>query len=964
MKRLLVLITFLSLSFASYSQYWQKTYPYNSAVPCKSQIIDLQQTADGGYIALENIIRNLNLPYPGIPDTTSSLLKTDANGQLQWRKPIFPTANTLQQGISVVQTPDLGYLVSGVEYNQHTIISGSIFIHFAMKVDMNGDSLWRQSLDTVVYGVTDFNYLNAVVSTDGNYVLSTSSFDISNFSSDSTIVQKVTPQGNLIWKKSYSFVESARVSAMPGNDIMLATVKDDFSTGLLVRINEQGVVTGSSVVNDYWPYVHKMESTGSSNGVFLLRKWVSSKAEIVKYDVSGNIDWEYQHPGPNSFSNYCTDLSLVGDSSTILFINDNGIEHTAVLLDTSGNLIWTKSITDNNVSWADDEVSTVTSGLSGNSVFGGRYFGQSTIWNINAQSYVFTNQVNGQVFYDFNNNCLSDNNETSLANWVVEAEQNGFHYYSLTDSLGNYSMNVDTGNITVSITPPFNNYLWQPCSGSQNFTFATLLDTVTVDFGIQTNSLCPVMNVDVSTPILRQCCTNTYTVNYCNTGAQNATNAYVEVDIDPALIVTNSSIPWTTVTGNTYTFPIGTVNISDCGQFTISAIFDTTTTITLGQTHCTEAHIYPDSTCAVPNNWSGANVRTSGECLGNSILFKIYNIGTVDMPQNRTYFVIEDDIIMLQGTFNLLQGDSLAIPVTTNGSTYRLVAQQENNHPFSQFSTVAFEGCTTNSNFSTGFVNIFPNNNGAPYSSIECIQNIGSYDPNDKQALPKGWGVPNYVLANTEIDYKIRFQNTGTDTAFTIVVRDTIDTDLLDINTIEFGASSHNYQAQILGNGVVKFTFANIMLPDSNVNEATSHGFLKFKIQQKLNNPLGSEIKNTAAIYFDYNPPIITNTVLRTIGQMALLVKTNEPLAVEERMSKVSVFPNPFLEQAVFRFDDNESRDVHFMVFDVTGRMVFEENYQSVNQFDFNRQNMTSGLYFYVIKSNGKTINKGKIIAQ
>ena len=56
------------------------------------------------------------------------------------------------------------------------------------------------------------------------------------------------------------------------------------------------------------------------------------------------------------------------------------------------------------------------------------------------------------------------------------------------------------------------------------------------------------------------------------------------------------------------------------------------------------------------------------------------------------------------------------------------------------------------------------------------------------------------------------------------------------------------------------------MLPDSNVNEPASHGFIKFRIQQKASNPTGARIENTAAIYFDYNAPVLTNTTWHTIG--------------------------------------------------------------------------------------------------
>ena len=55
------------------------------------------------------------------------------------------------------------------------------------------------------------------------------------------------------------------------------------------------------------------------------------------------------------------------------------------------------------------------------------------------------------------------------------------------------------------------------------------------------------------------------------------------------------------------------------------------------------------------------------------------------------------------------------------------------------------------------------------------------------------------------------------------------------------------------------------MLPDSNVNELASHGFLRFRVKPVNGLVIGDVIKNTAAIYFDYNLPVYTNTEMTTV---------------------------------------------------------------------------------------------------
>ena len=142
-----------------------------------------------------------------------------------------------------------------------------------------------------------------------------------------------------------------------------------------------------------------------------------------------------------------------------------------------------------------------------------------------------------------------------------------------------------------------------------------------------------------------------------------------------------------------------------------------------------------------------------------------------------------------------------------------------------------------------------------------------SFDPNDKQVTPVGEGPLGGIQpmrGDSLLSYQIRFQNTGTDTAFTVVIRDTLDSDL-KVRDIEPGPSSHPYELTIASGNVLEFTFNNIYLPDSNVNEPLSHGFVFYDVLVDENLPVGTEIHNTAGIYFDFNAPVITNTVLNTI---------------------------------------------------------------------------------------------------
>ena len=144
---------------------------------------------------------------------------------------------------------------------------------------------------------------------------------------------------------------------------------------------------------------------------------------------------------------------------------------------------------------------------------------------------------------------------------------------------------------------------------------------------------------------------------------------------------------------------------------------------------------------------------------------------------------------------------------------------------------------------------------------------VSSYDPNDKQAFTSSGQNEAVFLTDVDeyIDYRIRFQNTGTDTAFTVTVTDTISA-LLDPASLQILGSSHSFTPSIATGNVLSFKFFNILLPDSNVNEPASHGHIAFRIRPVAGIAIGSAINNTADIFFDFNDPVRTNTASLEVG--------------------------------------------------------------------------------------------------
>ena len=191
-----------------------------------------------------------------------------------------------------------------------------------------------------------------------------------------------------------------------------------------------------------------------------------------------------------------------------------------------------------------------------------------------------------------------------------------------------------------------------------------------------------------------------------------------------------------------------------------------------------------------------------------------------------------------------------------------------------------------------------------------------AYDPNDKQVMPIGEGPEGFISPEDSLlSYQIRFQNTGTDTAYTVVVRDTLDPQL-DISTLVPSASSHPYRLNVEKGNILEFTFDDIYLPDSTVDFEGSNGFVFFEIEFDKAIEEGSEIRNQAAIFFDFNPPIITNEVLNTIKQTVGLYS---PIGEE---LEVRVFPNPSTSDASLFVDLTESGEYEIIVLDIWGRTL------------------------------------------
>lgn len=232
---------------------------------------------------------------------------------------------------------------------------------------------------------------------------------------------------------------------------------------------------------------------------------------------------------------------------------------------------------------------------------------------------------------------------------------------------------------------------------------------------------------------------------------------------------------------------------------------------------------------------------------------------------------------------------------------------------------------------------------------------LASYDPNDKSVSPPGQGPSGDINPGTELTYRIRFQNTGNFYATHVTLKDTLDADF-DWTTLEVLGASHP-MTWYLNNGELVFRFENIYLPDSTTNEPGSHGWAQYRITPKSSAPLGTELTNSASIYFDFNPPILTNTTLNTLSLT---------IAVDPAYSQVemSIAPHPFSTQAMVRFDNPDKMSHNFVLRDIQGKVVREVRNIEGGNFQLERNNLPAGIYLFMLSNENGVAATGKVVVQ
>jgi hypothetical protein len=131
-------------------------------------------------------------------------------------------------------------------------------------------------------------------------------------------------------------------------------------------------------------------------------------------------------------------------------------------------------------------------------------------------------------------------------------------------------------------------------------------------------------------------------------------------------------------------------------------------------------------------------------------------------------------------------------------------------------------------------------------------------------------------------------------------------------------------------------------LPSSE-NLDGSQGTFSYSIDELDNLALNTEIRNTAYIYFDFNPAIITNTIVNKNANVGV-----NSLELEE----VRVFPNPTAGEFTLQLPENGA----VVIFDLTGKVVMKKQVTTTQIIDVSH--LAKGLYNLQVSTTKGSVSK------
>ena len=363
--------------------------------------------------------------------------------------------------------------------------------------------------------------------------------------------------------------------------------------------------------------------------------------------------------------------------------------------------------------------------------------------------------------------------------------------------------------------------------------------------------------------------------------------------------------------------------------------------------------------------YDSSGIQPMMRCLQNdTVEFTLKNIGLRDQKDWGHSIIYVDELILKKDSFKLTVGNSRIFKYKLNtNKVFTAEVFNSNYHPVTPILIRHNDLCANKRPMipQNAALNFSRHDEAKEYEEA-CTIVRGSYDPNIKSVQPVGMFAEHYTATGTELKYRIDFQNTGTDTAFRVVLIDTLSS-FLDIASFVPGVSSHPYSVEF-GGRAVKFIFDPIRLIDSGTNEPASHGYVHFKIKHITGISPKTKIENKADIYFDYNAPIRTNAVFNTIfDTIQIYVPKGENAITENHKTTILVFPNPTTDKFFIQMSE-PVKYLSLEIYDMQGRLIKSVPSSNNQTIEVSAQGMTQGIYHIRCMSGEKLVVVKKVMVE
>ncbi len=757
---------------------------------------------------------------------------------------------------SIIPSPDGGYVLGGTSSSN---ISGDktenrigYADYWVVKIDSIGNIVWQNSI-----GGSKSNELRTIVpSVDGGYILGGSSnSDISGKKTENSNgdydywVVKIDSLGKIVWQNTIG-----------GNNLdLLNSVIPTKDGGYLLGGESRSPISGDKMegckgflgFGDYW--VIKIDKLGN----IIWQNTIGGNYDDRLFSITPAIDGGFVLGGSSNSDNY-SDKSEDPIGKTDFWV---------VKIDSLGKIVW-----DNTIGGIDyDELkasiisidgSYILAGNSGSNISGDKTedcYGQSDFWVIiidSLGSIQLQNTIGG-ISYDF----LSTVESSSHHSYILGGT-------SLSNISGDKTKNTH-GNQDIWILEidSIGNIIWQNTLGGGNSESLLSISSLPNDCYILAGNSHSNISGD-------------------KTENSNGNSDYWVVKLSPT----------SRITGELFA-DINQNNIQDSGEANISGIKITeanTGRYTFSQSDgFYSIGVFDTGSFVVsptqisyytPNPTSNSATFTALQqidslndfafhqtMVANDLYISIHPLSPFRSGFNATYNIHYKNIgtTVLSPTIYFLNDDKVdfvsasVLPdnIYADSVIWNLPALSPYGEGDITVTVYVHQGLQIGTIINSS-AKIFPfaNDNDITNNSASWeVTTIGSFDPNEIIVNKDSVSVFDLKPVPSYLEYVIYFQNTGNDTAFNVKVENIIPKKL-NLATFEFVSSSMPVNISLNSESrLATFEFPNILLPDSNIDEPASHGYMRYRIKPNKTLQVGAEILSEASIYFDFNAPVVTN---------------------------------------------------------------------------------------------------------